>query len=100
MAGDEFVDTSFGDGGQLVQSDSQHIHGDGDGFAVEVTGRDNHIFVGEDVGVIGSGVNLVFNDAMHMCNCVFYSSVNLWDAAEGVGVLYVLFLAGDEFAAF
>ena len=67
---------------------------------MEVTRRDDHILVGEDIRIVGSRVDLVLDDAMHMRNGILDCPMYLRDAAERIWVLHVLFLPTDELAAF
>ena len=67
---------------------------------MEVTCGNYHVLVREDVGVVRGTVNLVFNYGTHIVDVVLYGAVYLRDAAEGIGVLYVLLIVGRQLAAF
>ena len=67
---------------------------------MEVAGRDHHVFVGEDVRVVGHAVDLILDDGLHVGKIVFDGTVHLRDAAETVGILHVFLRAVDQLASF
>ena len=67
---------------------------------MEVSGRNHHVFVGEDIGVVGGGVDLVLKDGFHVHDIVLDGAVHLRDAAETVGVLNMGLGAAYELTAF
>ena len=66
---------------------------------MEVSCRDDHILVRENVRVVGGTVDLIADDRFHISDVVFHGSVYLRDAAERIRVLDVLLRTADQFAA-
>ena len=63
---------------------------------MEVAARDDQILIGEDGGIVGHGVELGKQDRSHVTDAVFGRPMHLWDAAERVRILHVLFGLLDE----
>ena len=70
-------------------------------LAVEVSARDNVFIVEEYQRVVGDSVQLDFDFAADIFQSITDCTVNLWDAAQRVSVLYTVVLAvGQDFRAF
>ncbi len=66
---------------------------------MEIAGRHDDVFVGEDGGIVSRGVNLVLDDRRHKAQGVFGRSVHLRHATERVGVLHMHLVAAYQLAA-
>ena len=49
---------------------------------MEVAGRDDHVFVREDVRIVGSRIDLALDHRFDIADIVLYGTVYLWDASE------------------
>ena len=96
---DELVGASFADAAEFGEGDGEEVEGHGEGFAVEVAAGDDEVVVGEDDGVVGGGVDLGLDDGGDVGDGVLGCAVDLGCAAEAVGVLDMVFVAGDDLAA-
>ena len=67
---------------------------------MEVTPRDDQILIRPNGRIISHRIDLGQYHLLGIVDRILTRTVNLWDTTEGVRVLYVFFLAGDEFAPF
>ena len=91
-------DTAFGDISQFGQSDGKEIIRDGKRLPVKVSAGDDPVFIGEDGGVVRDGIDFGQQYGGNVANGIFGGTMYLRDAAEGVGILNVLFVTFDQFA--
>lgn len=96
---------TLGDAGDVSERDGEHVHGDGDGHAVEVAAGDDVAGAGvvrEDEWVVGDGGELVEDGGAHGIEGVDGGAEHLRDTAERVGVLdarVVLAVAWEDLGA-
>ena len=96
---DKLVGATLADAAEFCYGNGEEVKHHGHGFTVEVTTGDDHVFVGKDNGVVGSGVDFSFNHGGNIGDGVLGGTVNLGSTTETVGVLNVFFVAGDDLAA-
>ena len=97
---DELISASLRDTCEFAHGNGQRVHGNGDGLSMEVAGRDDHVLVRENVGIVRGGVDFVLQHGLHIRDIVLHGAVYLRDAAEAVRVLHMFFGAADELASF
>ena len=90
---DELVGAALADAAKFGNGDGEEVEYHSHGFTVEVAAGNDQVFVGEDNGVVGGGVDFGFNHRGDIGNGVFGGAMHLGSAAEAVGVLYVFFVA-------
>ena len=91
-------DTAFGDISQFGQGDGEEVIRDGKRLPVEVSAGDDPVFIGEDGGVVRNGIDFSQQYGGNVADGVFRGTVYLRDAAEGLGILNVIFVTFDQFA--
>ena len=97
---DELVGTAFAYAAQFGEGDGEEVEHHGERFSMEMASGDDEVFIGEDDGVVGSGVDFGFDDRSYVSDGVFCSAVDLRGTTEAVGVLYMFFVASNQLAAF
>ncbi len=59
---DELIGASFADAAKFGNGDGEEVEHHSHRFTVEVSTADDEVFVGEDDGVVGGGVDFSFDD--------------------------------------
>ena len=100
---EEAVRSTLRDRGHLGDGDGGEIEHEGKGLAMEVATRDHFTRLREDDRVVDDRSHLPGKHVLHVIQCVGHRPVNLWGAAERIGVLHrmveIVLVAGPDRAA-
>ena len=87
---DQALKPALRDVGQLGDGHARHVHGNGDGLAVEVAARNGLVVIGENERIVGDSVNLAREHVPAVAQRVAAGAVDLRHAADGIGVLHLV----------
>ena len=96
---DKLVGAALADAAEFCHGNGEEVEYHSHGFTMEMTAGDDHVLVGEDNGVVGGGVDFGLDHRGYIGDGILGGTVYLGSAAEAVGILHVLFVAGDNLAA-
>ena len=96
LAANQLIDTAFGDVAEFRHGDGEEVQDQCQRLTVEVARADDDILVWEHRRVVGDGVDFGFHHVLHVLDSVFGRTVYLRHATEGVRILHVFLVLGDN----
>jgi hypothetical protein len=92
------IGSPFGDRSDFTHSDGEVVERECDGLGVKITAGEDSIGIGKNHGVIGGGVDFCLYDVSDVVDGFPGGAMDLRNAAEGVGILNVIFHFGRDWA--